>query len=583
MILSALTAKALLVVAAAGIISSSQPVASMASRDYLPPSTFGEVTLDSLLLRVSFSNALEAGAFEDTIFSDAPGMREFYKNHGNMPFWLGDTFHHPRIEAILPVLKASWKHGLNPHQYHVDEIQRLLRHPVQSEQAHLELLVSDAVVRFGEDLTGMRIEPKAIKQKSKYWREKMRGFEILEYVVSASDPGMALEEFAPQGKLYKKLVAELVRLSEEPVKYDHILPINLGSNYFKPGDYHKDIIKLRLRMGVKYDPVMGAESKYDDQLAAEIMKFQKQHGVEPDGILGPKTMALVNRTRADRMEQIIANLERLRWLEQDRPDRYVLVNIPSATVWGVENGVVKLEMPVVVGMSYRPTKSFKAEISGVRFNPTWTIPHSLKYQDILPKVRKDIGYLEEKGIQLFKGYGRNAISLDPYAIDWDNMTWGEIGKIRMVQEPGDHNALGRVRVLMDNPYNIYMHDTNHKEFFSRNERNLSSGCIRLSDPIAMANFILNVNEDWSEKNIDELLSHTDTIEIDAVRTMPVYILYQTTWLDNKGELVFGHDIYKQDKKLIKALASIDGIFIPDQADTLVASAQSDPNLAPSRQ
>ena len=575
MYLTTLTAKTLLILATVGIISSSQPLTSMAQHGYSPvdvANTVGDITLDSLLLKVSFRNALAAGEFGSDHFTDPDGMRALYEEKGNMPFWLGESFSHPRIEALLNVFQDSWKHGLNPEHYHATEIRRLLRHPLQDEQAKLELLVSDAVIRYGEDMTGMRIDPEAIRQNPDYWRKPMRGYDVLEKVVDAEDPAAALESLTPKGRLYASLQDELETLVTKTTDYDYLLPIEVNSNYFKPGQNSPAIPKLRERLGLQYDPSYGPETKYDDPLAAEVMKFQAEHGLEPDGILGPNTMALINRTHKDMIEQVIANLERLRWLDQDRPDRYVLVNIPSATVWGVEHGQVKLEMPVVVGMSYRPTKSFKTEITGVRFNPTWTVPLRLKWEDILPKVKEDVSYLDDKGIELFKGYGKNAISLDPHAINWDKMTWQELAKIRMVQVPGDHNALGRIRVLMPNPYNIYMHDTNHKEYFARTARNYSSGCIRLSRPKDMARFIMRAKNDWSDSKMNEYLADNITHDIEVDEKMPVYILYQTMWLDNEGKLVFGHDVYKQDRKLIKALANIDGYYIPPVPSALLAKA-----------
>jgi murein L,D-transpeptidase YcbB/YkuD len=550
------------------------PISSNAQKERIDAGYLAPFSPDSLLLQVSFRNALNTGVLNGVEFVDLEAMREFYGKNSDSPFWLSDKSNPVLLDHVISILENSWKHGLNPNNYHLEEIRTLTKSPMQKKKARLELLISDAIVRYGVDLSGMRVNPDMIKQKPEYWRQSKTGQEILNDILTSNDPVSVIKTLEPKGKLYKALQNELVYLKSNQQNYDHLLPINFNSTFLKLGDYDKSMPKLRARLGLVHDPAYGSENKYDDPLSAAVMKFQSEHGIEPDGIIGPKTLKLINNSREDRIKQVIANLERLRWLEQDRPDRYVVANIPSATVWGVENSQVKFEMPVVVGMSYRPTMSFKATITGVRFNPKWTIPHSIKWKDILPKVQNDISYLNDKGISLYYGYGKDAEEVDARDIDWDTMTWSKIGKIRMVQSSGDHNALGRIRVLMQNPYNIYMHDTNHKELFDRSERNLSSGCIRLSDPKEMAHFILNVNDDWNESKLHEYLSDTKTRDISAKVSIPVYILYQTMWLNEKGQLVYGHDIYNRDTKLINALEEIDGVYIPPLPSSLYASSSS---------
>lgn len=560
-VLTAVTAKMLLVLAAVGIISSGAPEISMAKNHINDIAFVSAEDLPNLLLRVSVDSSIsESETPAGNGFVDEPGMRAFYNEHDFKQFWSGSDEKLSRTDSVLSMLEKSWSHGLNPSQYHVEEIRKVRNSPASTSKIKLEVLVSDAIIRYGRDMTGMRIAPDEIKQKGKYWRQPMRGYDILSLVAFSDDPADAMNTLAPQGALYQKLQHELTRLAEETKqddKQDNII-LSFGGRLIEPGDHHKNIPLLRKRLGLDHDPVHGTEYKYDDPLASAVMAFQKHHGLEPDGIIGNKTLSVLNRTLRDRINQVAANLERLRWLEQERPERYIIVNIPSATLWAVEHDRVKIEMPVVVGMSYRPTKSFKTEITGVRFNPTWTIPQRLKWEDILPKVKKDPSYLDDKAIELYDGYGSNARTLDPSAIDWQNITWGELGRIRMVQAPGDHNALGRYRVLMSNPYNIYMHDTNHKEYFSRNERLNSSGCIRLERPAEIAHFILDGTEGWSDDKMRNVLKTVKMIDIKSDMSLPAYILYQTIWLDQNGELIYGRDVYNRDQKLIKALEESNG-------------------------
>ncbi len=538
------------------------------------------------LLHVEMGSALKAGEVVGGLkLIDAPALRVFYNEGQKGLFWLDQESNHEKARIVLSNLELSWTHGLNPATYHVKDIRRILQNPFmqKAQQAKLDLLLSDAVIRYGQDLTGMRVDPAAIRQKSKFWRQPMGGMEILNKVSASADIQKTLTNLAPRGKLYTTLRRELVKLSKEKSDYDHLLPLAFGAPYFKPGERHASVSALRERMALPYDSEIGPRSFYDDELAASVMKFQKQHGLDPDGIIGPKTLALLNRTRRARMEQVVANLERLRWLEQKRPERYLIVNIPSQILWAIEKGKIAHEMPVVVGRPYRQTRSFKAEITGVRFNPTWTVPLKLKMQDFLPKLRKDPYALTDKGIEFIRGYGRNAITLDPGSINWENVSWREMGKIRMVQTPGDHNALGRIRILMQNGYDIYLHDTNHKEFFAREDRTLSSGCVRLSDPANIARFVMARNEGWSDRDMKRLLDEEKTVDVDATESLPVYILYQTVWLDSQGQLVFGPDVYKRDKRLVEVLAGMNGYDIPVSEGRLYAAGVPDQSVLASVQ
>ena len=157
----------------------------------------------------------------------------------------------------------------------------------------------------------------------------------------------------------------------------------------RPGARNKSVLTVRRRMGFEADSKMDAHYQYDDALAKSVMAFQKAHGLKPDGIVGRQTIKLMNITREDKINQLLANLERLRWVEQNKPHRYIMVNVPSAMLWAVEKGSVKIEMPVVIGRPTRPTNIFSTQVTGIRFNPTWTVPPTIKRDDYLPKLRED--------------------------------------------------------------------------------------------------------------------------------------------------------------------------------------------------
>ena len=521
-----------------------------------------EIKTASLLNETGIASALKQGRLRSLRFYDAPAMRAFYEARGYEPLWLnGATRVKSDVDDVIKLMQESWKHGLNPENYHINELWQLYKSEPQMTRYELELVLSDAVIRYGRDLTGMRIDPGQIKQKSKYWQQPARGIDILHYIAKTGNGVRALKKLEPQGELYKALQKELEQLVRTPDKKD-LQKVSLSGGILRPGNSHRAIKDVRLRLGLDPAKAVQGEYTYDDALFEAVQKFQSHHGLPADGIIGPQTVQIMNMTREDKIYQVIANLERMRWVEQTKPEKYVLVNIPSARLWAVENGRTKLEMSVIVGSKKRETTSFKTEITGIRLNPNWTVPPTIKREDYLPKLQEDPHYLTKRGIEMVSGYGSNARTVDPESIDWSGISWQEMNGIRMIQAPGRTNPLGRVRIIMPNPYNIYLHDTNNKTLFNRANRTLSSGCIRMAEPEKLVMFLMEGQKNWDEQKMNDIFSSGRLQEVTISNPVPVYILYQTVWLDESGDVVFGPDVYGRDRDLIQILKSKDFIHIP---------------------
>jgi murein L,D-transpeptidase YcbB/YkuD len=427
--------------------------------------------------------ALQAGSVDHISFADPAAMRSFYAGRHNQPLWSGNDAERGQAKAVEDYLAQSWSQGLNPENYHVAEIQPLLNAKDPASAVSLELLTTDAVIRFGHDVTGMRLKPSSIGQDPKYWRRPMDAAAVLDSVGKAGDPADAVTALAPQDKTYKALQAEMIRLA----------------------------------------------------------------GRAPD--------------RAH-MEQIAANLERLRWLDQTKPDRYVLVNIPQQMLWGISNGKPEIQMEVVVGQVQRPTMSFKTNITGIRFNPRWTVPQSIKMKDFLPILVNDPSILADKGIELYRiDHGRH-VTVDPARVNWRGVTPDDMKKFHMVQTPGYDNSLGLIRVLMPDDYDIYLHDTNHRDLFVKNQRFFSSGCVRLSDPVTMAHFVLEDRKGWNDDEMQKLVAKGTQTDIPVDHPLPIYLVYLTVWMGPKGHLVYGQDVYGWDRQLIAALKAARAYAVP---------------------
>lgn len=526
----------------------------------------------------SLDTVLNRGRAMGEPLANIAALREFYAARGHTPVWVNSwgSGYQRRVKEVLSVLEESWTHGLNPEDYHVVALRSVVDAQGETEmnRDELDVLLSDAMVRYGRDLTGARIDRlPGIRKKDRYWREGVHPLDILEHVSGTSNIKNALRAFEPEGKLYAALRQSLEDEIQNPEeKFAKIS----GGGLIRPGDSSPRIPKVRARFRMA-----GEGNFYDDALGRKVMAFQEAHGLPADGVIGGQTLSLLNATQQDRIDQILVNLERLRWIDQDKPPRYVLVNIPSATLWAVEDGRTVLQMPVVVGKPKRPTVAFRTQITGIRFNPNWTVPPTIKQEDFLPELQNDPLYLSKRGIELQTGSGRAAQTLDPTTVDWAAVTPEDLKGITMTQSPGSSNPLGRVRVIMPNGYNIYLHDTNTPSYFGRSNRTLSSGCIRVSEPVKLADFILKNKQEWTQDNTDQALSKRRMADVMIDAPLPVYLMYQTVWQAENGGIVFGPDVYGEDAALARQLKAIGGVYVP-KFSIKNGSKAGETSLAPQR-
>lgn len=493
---------------------------------------------------------------------DASALKEFYSSRQNEAFWMSSTGIYSKGEKMFKTIEESWTHGLNPETYHYSDIKGLLNDQNAQAKQNLDILLSDAFVRYVADLSGMRVSGKVFGLDEDEWKKSIPAAQALQML---ADSGLDIEDelrgVEPQGQTYAFMRKELMRLVNARPKNEkeHLLPISL-SGVLRPGYGHDAVPLLREYFGL---PKVETNNwaTYDDDLAAAVISFQRSNGLKADGVIGPSTMSVINQGNTQKIEQLVVNMERLRWDDvTTRGDRYVVVNIPSAMLWAIDDGKVAFEMPVVVGKPERATQAFKTVITGIRLNPDWTVPPTIKAKDILPKLVEDPEFYSVVGMRMMSGYGPDAYEIDPYTVDWANITSSELHSIRMVQSPGINNPLGFYRVIMPNPYNIYLHDTTRPELFSENYRALSSGCVRIRDPKKMTEFILQDMSGWSGSRIDRIIESRKKMDVMIEEPIPVSLLYYTTWVNESGAVEYGQDVYGYDKKLLSELQKIDGYY-----------------------
>jgi L,D-transpeptidase YcbB len=311
-----------------------------------------------------------------------------------------------------------------------------------------------------------------------------------------------------------------------------------------PGSKGPDVALLRQRLVVTEDlPADKAEGDvYDEAVVAAVKYFQGRHGLEETGSVGAKTLAALNVPVGKRLRQLAASLDRLALMDFKFGQRYVVVNLPAAFAEAVEGDKVVRRYVVQVGKPDRPSPTLATFITTVNLNPTWTVPLGILKKDVIPRMRKDPGYAGRMHMKVLDGAGHE---VDPNAVDWSSE---RAPNFTIRQDSGTWNALGSVRIDMPNPHSVYMHDTNHKEFFSADYRFQSSGCTRVEDPRALATWLLADNPGWGRREIDAGIAKGERTDVRLTHKVPVAWIYLTGWVTRDNAIHFRDDVYGHDEK-----------------------------------
>ncbi len=491
-------------------------------------------------------------------------LPSFYRTRAFRPAWIDDGLELSDAASFVAALRLVRDDGLEPKNYHLAAIESLITEVRASRGkrrkeigpdtlADLEMLLTDSFFLCGSHLVRGQVDPETVESE---WSVQGRSEDlaaVLEKGLAGKDITGALDSLRPHRALYDGLKEALRDLRAVAGKggWPELPP---GPKLAK-GDRGARVEALRRSLEARGDiaPSAGGDrSAFDDGLETAVKAFQRRHGIEPDGAVGAATAAALNIPAAGRVAQIRANLERWRWIPQDLGKRYILINIADFRVSVVEAGREVLSMEAIVGRDYRQTPEFSGTLTSVEINPAWTVPPKLAREDILPKVKKDPGYLAEKGIRVFRDWSEGAPEIDPDTIDWTSVR-GDSLSFKFRQDPGPRNALGRLRFIFPNKFDVYLHDTPERSLFSRAVRDFSSGCIRIEKPIELAEYVLRNDPEWSREKILEAIDAGKT-RIAALRhPLGVHLLYWTAWRAEDGRIQFRGDIYKRDAALFKAL------------------------------
>jgi len=480
--------------------------------------------------------------------------------------WLDDTGHpHDAAQEALRLLGASTGHGLVPADYDVDGLARqhavlsAARAPSAEERAAFDVALSAGMLRYLRDLELGKADPRRIESQ---WNVPPHRHDFVRVLVDALANHRltaAVEELAPPFSQYGALRAMLARYRTLAATGTRVSPT--ASSSIKPGDPYDGLAALQRYLhalgDLPADPLIESQATYDGPVVDGVKRFQVRHGLEPDGVIGPRTLAALRTPLSWRARQIELALERLRWLPHATERRLVAINIPMFRLWAWDAVPPKdgpsLDMRVIVGRATATeTPIFAGQLRQVIFRPYWNIPTSILRGEILPALAKDPAYLRKHDMQIVRGPGDDAEQVE---VTEANVIALRRGALRLRQRPGPRNALGLAKFVFPNIESIYLHGTPTQDRFSRTRRDFSHGCVRVEDPVALAEWVLAERSGWTRDRILTSMAGADTVPVTLPRPIDVLLFYTTVAvMPEDGAIWFVEDIYGQDARLDRALA-----------------------------
>lgn len=487
----------------------------------------------------------------------------FYERRIYRAAWIYEKGPSPQVNSLIKAISKADHEGLTPYDYHLQKIENILNEVNQNIQkkipvnlrrlVDLDLLLTDAFLIYGAHLLRGRINPETIDPEWNAILREANLAEILENAINSNKIEEALKSLLPPQSGYNRLRQALFYYKNIITKGGWI-SIPEGSKLQK-GDIDNRVKDIRNNLFILGDYKKDINLKkefFDDTLEVAVYRFQQRHGLETDGVVGKATLAALNITPEQRIRQIEINMERWRWLPESLGDRYIIINIANFELDVFENKETIMTLRAIVGKPYRRTPVFSDKITYLVLSPYWHIPPNIAIKDILPSIQRDPDYLTKHKIKVFKGWGTETKEIDPTTINWLEINEKNFN-FRFRQEPGLHNALGRIKFMFPNKYDVYIHDTPSKDLFAKTERGFSSGCIRIEKPIELATYLLRDTEIWTYEKITTEIDKNVEKTVKLPEPINIHLLYWTVWVDDNENIQIRNDIYGRDKLLEEAL------------------------------
>jgi murein L,D-transpeptidase YcbB/YkuD len=470
-------------------------------------------------------------------------LAQAYEARGFRPVWIEHGKLQARAASAGRVLTGAAAEGLDPADY------ALPADPgpdaTAATLAAADLKYSNAAVTYARHAISGRFDPGRVHPLVTPRRTIPKAEEVVSALAQAADPGAALAAYNPPHDGYralKKILAEMrsATAAEETAR----IP---SGPVLRPGMRDPRVPALRARLGVAGD---NADTVYGPELVAALKAFQEDHDLNADGVVGAQTLAALNGGGKATVNDIIANMERWRWLPRDLGATHIMVNIPEFTVRIWRNGQMIHRTRVITGKPSTPTPVFTDDMEYVVINPAWNVPPSIVRNEMLPLLASDPEAITRQGLEVLV----NGRPVDPYEV-----YGADPNSISFRQPPGERNALGRIKFMFPNRHHVYLHDTPTRHLFAREVRTFSHGCIRVNEPLKFGEVVFALGlpgEHWSPARIESMFGREENI-IQFRNRFPVHVAYFTTMVDESGALVVRDDVYSYNAQ-VKALLGLEG-------------------------
>ena len=480
-------------------------------------------------------------------------LPELYKNNGFQRLWTNPQ----NVEDLFNAIKTIDEDGLRPEDYHFKEIEKMRTQigPGTSSDPELladyDLLLTDSLIRLGYHLIFGKVDP---EEHHPHWNlaveiDADRPADYIQEILDAGNLAKTIEELRPQHIIYNRFKSAL--------KKYRALQANGGWEPVPPGPTLKKgmqngrilLLRKRLKSTGDLTTELADTEAFDDQLEKAVIRFQRRHHLTADGAVGKQTLEALNVPVENRIDQIRINLERLRWVLHAISGKFVIVDIAGFKVFVYKDNEIIWTSRVQVGRPYRQTPVFKATITYMELNPTWTVPPGILAKDILPAVKKDPGYLKERNISVIDRSGK-VINQD--TINWSKSS-GRNFPYQLRQDPGPSNAMGLIKIMFPNKHLVFIHDTPSRSLFDRTDRTFSSGCIRTEKPFELAEILLDNPAEWNQESFKRIIDSGQTQTIRLPKPFPVLLFYWTAAMESDGRVRFKKDPYKRDAEVLEGL------------------------------
>ena len=493
-------------------------------------------------------------------------VKKFYNSGGNSIAWIQNGKASPQALSMILLFQNASSKGLNPDDYDASrwdarlaKLQPSAPKASDTDLAHIDLALTVSAMRYISALHVGRVNPQHLKFGLVVGPTRYDLAELLRaQVLPASDISAVIAKVEPPYDGYRRVEEALLSYSKMASAGDAPL-IPVPQKGVHPGNSFASMPQLVTRLRQLGDLPSNADvpansTVYDAAVVGAVKHFQRRHGLDIDGVLGKGTVTELNVPLKTRVQNLQLTLERYRWIPPDFPEPPIIVNIPEFRLHTMRRQPANyLTMGVVVGKAMRTqTPVFANNMRYVIFRPYWLVPPSIQRAELVPKARRDPDYLADHGFEVVDGSG-NVVPSSPAT--GKVISGLRSGALSIRQLPGPKNALGLIKFMFPNQYNVYMHGTPEQELFARSRRDFSHGCIRVEDPVALAAWVLRDKPEWTVDKIRATMHGDTTLQVNLDKPIPVLILYSTAVVEPDGEVRFFDDIYGYDALLARALAN----------------------------